>query len=288
MSIGIREFRIKQGSKVMVKVIINADDYGIDPEATKAITDCMDKGWVTNTTLMVNMPSCEEAVRQARDNGHLDRIGLHVNIYEGVPLTERIRECREFCDESGRFNFRFMSGGFHRSFLPLKSADADALREEVVAQFERYLELGLPVKHFDAHHHCHVVPRVIPTVFGVARKYGFKSVRRPPNLDVRVKLRSKIYRPMNEAIRMMLIRPYGFSYTDYMGGIDDVRTRFDNRGFRNGDTIDLMVHPVYMKNGKNDLSGEIIDSWTRPMAETMSLLEEHPDVFVKISYKDIQ
>lgn len=272
----------------MVKMIINADDYGINPYATKAITDCMDRGWVTNTTLMVNMPSCEEAVRQASANGHLDRIGLHVNIYEGVPLTDRIKESREFCDEKGMFNFRFMSGGFYRTFLPLKSSEAEALREEVEAQFVRYLDLGLPVKHFDAHHHCHVVPRVIPTIFRIAKKYGFKSVRRPPNLDNRTKLRSKIYRPLNEAIRMMLMRQYAFSHTDYMGGIGEVRSRFTKLGFRDGSTIDLMVHPVYMKDGKTDLSGEIIDSWSRPMAETMEFVSAHSNVFLLISYKDIQ
>ena len=269
----------------MTKVIINADDYGINPEATKAITDCMDRGWVTNTTLMVNMPSCEEAVRQARANGHLDRIGLHVNIYEGVPLTERIKECREFCDENGQFNFKFMSGSFYRQYLPLRRADAEALREEVKAQFDRYVELGLPVKHFDSHHHCHLVPRVIPVVFSVAKQFGFMSTRRHPNLDVRTKLRSKVYRPLASGVCAMLMRPYGFTQTDYMGGIADVKNRFLD--FRDGTTLDLMVHPVYMKGNRRDLTGEIIDSWTRPMSETIAFLEEHADVFQRIKYKDL-
>ena len=272
----------------MIKLIINADDYGMNPNCTKAITECMLKGWVTNTSLMVNMPSCEEAVEQARQNDLLDRIGLHLNFTQGVPLTERIRENPEFCDENGEFNWAFRSGGFKKLLRPLGTADADVLAEETEAQIRRYLDLGLPVRHFDAHHHSHLVYRVIPTVFGVARKYGFKSVRRPVNVAVRKKLRSRIYYPINAWWKTVKMRPYGFAFTDYMGALADFRALYDT--LKNGATFDLMVHPMYMKDGELDMSGEMSDSGLRPMQETADLVHSLmlKREVLKISYMNIQ
>jgi len=272
----------------MIRLIINADDYGMNPNCTKAITECMLKGWVTNTSLMVNMPSCEDAVEQARQNGLLDRIGLHLNFTEGVPLTERIRENREFCDENGEFNWGFRSGGFKKLLRSLDAADADVLAEETEAQIRRYIDLGLPVRHFDAHHHSHLVYRVIPVVFGVARKYGFKSVRRPVNVAVRKKLRSRIYYPINAWWKTAKMRPYGFAFTDYMGALADFRALYDT--LKNSATFDLMVHPMYLKNGGLDMSGEMSDSGLRPMKETSDFVDSHVEKgeIIKISYKEIQ
>ena len=270
----------------MIKIIINADDYGMNPNCTQAITDCMKKGWVTNTSLMVNMPSCEEAVKQANDNDLADMIGLHVNFTQGIPLTSRIRENRQFCDEMGEFNWGFRSGGFKKLLKPLSAADAEVMREEAEAQFQRYLDLGLPIKHFDAHHHSHLVYRVIPTIFAVAKKYGFKSVRRPVNVAVREKLKARMYYPVNAWWKTVRMRPYGFAFTDYMGALADLRSLY--RKLKDGSTLDLMVHPMYLKDGELDMAGEMSDSGLRPMAETADFINSNSSIFTKISYKDIQ
>ena len=274
--------------KKMFRVIINADDYGMNPNCTKAITECMLKGWVTNTSLMVNMPSCEEAVEQARKNGLMDKIGLHLNFTEGVPLTERMRENREFCDENGLFNWAFRSGGFRKLLRPLGTDDAKMLAEETEAQIKRYLDLGLPVRHFDSHHHSHLVYRIMPTVFEVARKYGFKSVRRPVNVKVWTKLKSHIYYPINAWWKTVRMRPYGFAITDYMGALADFRALYGT--LRGGSTFDLMVHPMYMRAGILDMSGEMSDSGLRPMRETAEFVDGHvgKTEIEKISYKEIQ
>lgn len=269
----------------MIKLIINADDYGMNPNCTKAITECLCNGSITNTTLMVNMPSCEEAVEQARKHDLLDHIGLHLNYTEGVPLTEGIRENREFCDENGVFNWRFRSGRMHL-LKPLSLKDKRDLSEETEAQVRRYLELGLPVKHFDAHHHSHLVSRVIPTVFAVAAKFGFKSVRRPVNLKVWQKLRSKIYYPLNSHYKMTLMRPFGFVTSDYMGAFADFRQLFQT--LPDSSSMELMVHPMYLKDGQLDLRGGMSDSGLRPMVETLSFISAHSDSIKKISFKDLQ
>lgn len=91
----------------MVRLVINADDLGFNEGRTRAILEFMKRALVSNTTLMVNMPFAADAVRLAAEQGVADRVGLHFNLTEGMPLTDPIRRIPRFCDEDGRFNKSF-------------------------------------------------------------------------------------------------------------------------------------------------------------------------------------
>ena len=160
----------------MTKVIINADDFGKDENATNAIAEAFRRGFITQTTLMVNMPWAEKAVAIARKEGFADKVGLHLNLTEGRPLTEQMGKCEAFCDGSG----------FYKGHLPsakvLKiSSVADALRLEIAAQVERFLSFCLSFLHCDGHHHVQARPRVARVLMPILKTNGFHSIRRPIN-----------------------------------------------------------------------------------------------------------
>ena len=46
-------------------LFVNADDFGLSHEVNMAIVEAFKKGLINNTTIMVNMPGFEEAVRLA-------------------------------------------------------------------------------------------------------------------------------------------------------------------------------------------------------------------------------
>lgn len=50
----------------MEKIIVNADDFGKTHTINLAIAECFNKGLITNTTIMVNMPFADEAVEIAK------------------------------------------------------------------------------------------------------------------------------------------------------------------------------------------------------------------------------
>ena len=104
------------------KLIINADDFGISHEVNEAITLCFNKNYINQTTIMVNMPYVDEAVELSKDNGFSDRVGLHLNLVEGKPLTERIRDTI-FCDEHGMFISRIMKTPKYRMRLDKKTSE---------------------------------------------------------------------------------------------------------------------------------------------------------------------
>ena len=88
-------------------LIRNADDFGKSESVNRAIMTCFEKGFVDRTTLMVNMDAAESAVSLAKSAGFADRVGIHLNLTEGMPLTAPIRSNPLLCDANGRFHAAF-------------------------------------------------------------------------------------------------------------------------------------------------------------------------------------
>ena len=84
-------------------LIVNADDFGLTESCTKAIAEAFRLGLISSTTACANGEAIENAYRIANENGFLDRVGIHINLTEGAPLTEGIKNDPFFC-ESGVFH----------------------------------------------------------------------------------------------------------------------------------------------------------------------------------------
>eukprot|EP00501_MAST-03F_sp_TOSAG23-6_P001278 GSMAST32.ASY1.ANO1.1326.1 assembled CDS len=74
-------------SEMKPLVIITADDFGISMERTLGIIKAMKDGICTATSIMAGAPYAMEAISIARSEGLLHRVGLHLNLSEGVPLS---------------------------------------------------------------------------------------------------------------------------------------------------------------------------------------------------------
>ena len=77
---------------------------------------------------MVNMPGFAQACQLSKEHGFENQVGLHLNLSEGEPLTDRIKSLPMFCDNDGRFN-----GAFRRSrrfTFFMSSAEKKAVKEE--------------------------------------------------------------------------------------------------------------------------------------------------------------
>lgn len=225
----------------MIKTIINADDFGMNPEVNEAISYCFEKRIITNTTLMVNMPYADEAVSMAKEKGFSERVGLHLNLTAGKPLTEEIRKMKLFCDEKGCFH-----AGFHLSTasrLHISKKEREAVAIEAEAQIRKYLAYGLPEKHLDSHHHAHTDFSVWKAVMPLVQKYGFRSVRISRNMYEKTSFFNSIYKKVyNNGIRKMKVKTadYFGSYTDYelfFGRLDD------------NATVEIMLHPLISREG---------------------------------------
>ena len=142
-----------------MKVIFNADDFGLTEGVNNGIVQAFRQGVVRSTTFMVDMPGEAHAVKLAAQIPEL-KIGLHLRFTAGKPLTGH----KSLIGDNGLFPA--ISGFWKKKdFVPVEVYD------EVVAQVERFLSLGLTLSHIDGHHHAHTHPQIAPIVYEVAQKY---------------------------------------------------------------------------------------------------------------------
>lgn len=266
----------------MMRVIVNADDFGMDRNRTEAIRECFRNGFLTTTTLMVNMPYNEQAVVDARSDGFADNVGLHLNLTQGVPLTENIRQCPNFCSRDGVF-----SGAFHRSKLSrfmLSSMEQKAVAEEIRAQMAVFCKYELPMKHLDSHHHAHTDPSILSIVLPLAKEYGFRSVRMSRNLPAGGGVLKRMYKwIVNNRIERS-----GFVHTDYFGAVEAVVKAVEL--LDEDCCVEIMTHPLYSQGTEMNLNclydstnGDLCDS-RRNMRDIMLLCEPLFAHAAKITY----
>ena len=88
------------------RVIINADDFGLNREENAVIVRAFRRGLISSATLMANMPAFAQACALIHSEGLHGRVGLHVNLTYGRPLGSAIASQRCFCNASGEFELR--------------------------------------------------------------------------------------------------------------------------------------------------------------------------------------
>lgn len=68
-----------------MKLIINADDFGLSKSITDGIVDGIQGGYITSTSIMANMDYAKYATQEALKQD-IKCIGLHVNLTVGKPI----------------------------------------------------------------------------------------------------------------------------------------------------------------------------------------------------------
>lgn len=126
-----------------MRLIINADDFGLSKSITDGIIDGIKDGYITSTTLMVNTPYTEYAINKAIDN-NINCIGLHFNLTVGKP----IRNNDNLVDENGNFLYRWEQ-------IKNNKMTYDDVAKELEAQIEiinKISEGKIKIDHIDTHH----------------------------------------------------------------------------------------------------------------------------------------
>ncbi|GGJ94184.1 carbohydrate deacetylase [Lentibacillus kapialis] len=154
-----------------MKVLFNADDFGL----TKGITDGIIKshlhGVVQSTTMMMNGRAVDYAVQQAKKLPNLN-VGVHLVLTWGKPISNSVSG---LLDRDGYFKYT-------NTFREMEPPDPDDVEKEWRAQIEAFLQKGLPLHHIDSHHHIHGWEPLNETVRKLATEYGV-PVRRVDSLQ---------------------------------------------------------------------------------------------------------
>lgn len=224
-----------------MKTIVNADDFGYSTSVNQAISEAFRHNYISQTTIMINMPAVEEGLFLSKREGFADKIGLHLNLTEGFPLTERMKQNNHFVNCNGEFNASLIDCTRYRFFISRK--DKLCIKNEVNAQMEKYINSGFTLMHLDSHHHIHNNISLIFIIIKLAKRHGFKSMRICRNINTsQESFLKNIYKILlNSIIRISFntVASFGEYY-------------FYRRFYSGKANVEVMVHPDL-------INGEIVD-----------------------------
>ena len=217
----------------MLRIIINADDLGLNSTVNQRIFSLLERGQVTSATLLMNAQAIEEAVQGLRRFPRAS-FGIHLNVTEFVPLS----------NHPGLAILRGPDGALANNVLKvhLNWAACEAVYREWCAQVERALALGIPVSHLDSHHHAHTIPALFLALKRLQIRFGIRRVRLTRNV-YRLGERLPLGKPQAKAAwNLALGRVYRTRTTDGFTDFAAFHARLA-AGVPVRGTYELMCHP---------------------------------------------
>lgn len=161
----------------MHRLIINADDLGINSQRSHGIFMAAEQGVVTSASLIVNMPDSDAASKRAQERDL--PTGLHLNLTTGAPISKP-NDVKSLLTTDGYFLGRETL----QRKLREEEVDPGDIEREARAQIEWFLEHRGVLTHVDSHHHIHIHPFVLQSMTSVLDRYGVSFVRIPSEPSV--------------------------------------------------------------------------------------------------------
>lgn len=246
-----------------MKIIINADDFGTSHTTDEAIIQTFSSGALSSTTIAANGATFESACQRAHDEKLLNRIGIHINLTDGQPLTDAIRTCPRFCDAEGYFLPKKIT--LSRLILPMRNEEKKALCDEVRAQIRRCRQHGLPLTHADSHHHIHTEIMIGTLIMDVLKEEGIHYLRLTRNIGNNMSPAKKAYKLLFNGI----LSAKGLRGVSYFGEFADMMAVY-RKGIKQTSSAEIVCHPVLAQNGSiSDLYGGSILQQFKELIELM-------------------
>jgi len=233
----------------MLKLIVNADDFGLSEKTNEGIRQAHLHGILTSASLMANGEAFDHAVSVCREVPSLD-VGAHLTLIEERPLLD-LNRVPSLIDERGHFLRHatvFTRRYFQRRFSLLE------IRAELEAQIQKITGAGIQISHLDSHQHIHVLPEILKIAVELAGKYRVPFVRRP-----REKIATYMYRGRGACSRiaqLLVLRAFcrakvarKMSHPDYFAGffhggkVNRTNLREIIRHLPDQGSCELMCHP---------------------------------------------
>ncbi len=162
------------GAQPGKRLIVTADDFGVDIAVNEAIEQAYNDGILTCASMMMGGRATQDAIERARRLKGLG-VGLHITLADGRPVSAR-RNVRSLIDHNGRFRNDLVGSGIRWFFNPFVRHQ---LAREIDAQFRAFVATGLVLDHVNAHKHLHLHPTVAAMIVSIGRRYGLLAIRIP-------------------------------------------------------------------------------------------------------------
>jgi predicted glycoside hydrolase/deacetylase ChbG (UPF0249 family) len=206
-----------------MKLIINADDFGMTLNISSGIIFGLKEGIITDTSAMVTSDYFDRSVELAK-KAEIKSMGVHLNITQLKPLS-RIEDVSSIVDDKGDFYK-------NPDFIPIGYKHSE-VEKELRTQIEKFLKTGLKLDHLDVHHGFNNMDEEIyKLVITLASEYNVPLRRNTDKfsmwLDKKVKMPDYFCKGFyGHGATIEELKKIIFKYKDYEG------------------TLEIMSHPGF-------------------------------------------
>jgi len=159
------------------KLIINADDFGRNPDNDQAIIDAFKRGIISSTSVLVTYDGFEAAAKELKKYPEF-RAGVHLDFSSGRPITPK-GKILSLADARGQFK-----AGDDK--LAISNVNSKELEVEFAAQIQKFVASGLQFTHLDNHRpEIYFFPKLFEIVAKLASKHGV-PIRSPFDDDFEI------------------------------------------------------------------------------------------------------
>ena len=155
-----------------IRLVVNADDFGMSAAISRGILRAHRDGIVTSTSLLGNAPDLPGARAMLSEAPNLG-VGVHLALCGGSPVAPA-DNVRSLLAPDGAFWPRgqdFITAWMKGRVLPSE------VERELEAQVARVRDAGISIDHLDTHHHLGFLPVVGGAMEAVARRHGIAGLR---------------------------------------------------------------------------------------------------------------
>lgn len=231
--------------------IVNSDDFGYNTSINHATIEAFKLDKINSATIMANMPGFEEAVELAHTNKVADKIGAHLVLTEGIPLTDEIK-CLDYL-----FTGPLVASTKYKELFYLSREKKKLIFNELVAQIEKIRKSHIDITHVDTHYHIHSMWPMIQILTRLLKDYKIPSMRIQFNL---IKQNPFIDGYRNLLNRYLRFKKMNFSH--YLGNqVYFLDTYGKKSDFWSKHKVEIMVHADYDNEGKlmDRIGSEMVD-----------------------------
>lgn len=218
----------EESEEYLMKVIMNADDFGFSKGVNLAILEGFQHGILTSTSLMVNMPGFEHAVSLMKQYPDLLHVGIHLVTTVQYSVVKGLKTLTDENDH------------FYRDPEIIEKSDQSELDKEYQAQMDKFLATGLKPDHIDFH--VCTTPKQLKAAMKLAQKYHLPMRAQDQQIEGILKEHGIVYAPCHIP-----------DFYDH-GTVDTLLKLFEKAFDEKREIIELALHPAYVDQTLLDLS----------------------------------
>ncbi len=157
------------------KVIFVADDLGISEKINLGIVDVLDRGIVKSTSLLINAPATNHAIKSI-ENKDVE-VGLHLAFVESYPIdinhTSLLDKHRYFTNGACLIN------SWDKFCIKLirKQINLHELIDSLELQIQKFLKYFGNIPFINSTQHLHALPPINDIVIDLSQKYNIPYIR---------------------------------------------------------------------------------------------------------------